>query len=264
MEGNFPQVTNELITKLRQSKNSLFPLGHRKTLIIQNEIPPEESKYYTSRDIKMEEARREARRNSIQGFITGLFRDEEAEKLSAMSHFFHCVHAESAFYICLADDTNGRQQDVNYSFLHDVQLEFSEKFSPLKIERANAYGMQKGFVQTIANQMHYYNTNRLSLAKDHHTSKLSADVDNLKSIMDENIQLIMKRGETMERIIKQSEELLDETKVFQKRGQQLKRVMKKKTKIYKSILIGFCVLFIYLIFASICSFDMSECMDEDR
>lgn len=104
--------------------------------------------------------------------------------------------------------------------------------------------------------MHHSNTNR-RIGSDYRTTQLHADIESIKNTMDTNIELLMKRGNVMEELLEQSDDLLMESQIFHKRSTNLKRAMKKKSLYYKMLLFGFAVFTIYLMMVKLCGFDLS-------
>jgi hypothetical protein len=149
------------------------------------------------------------------------------------------------------------QKYRNYGFLLNLQKEFTSKYSPSKIEKANAYQFDKAFRKKLSSLMHDCNTNRHSIANDSQASQLNAEVESIKKTIDVNLDLLMKRGVRMESLMIASDDLMEQTQVFHKRSSNLKRVMRKKALYYKLVLAGFAVLTIYLMMAKLCGFDLT-------
>jgi len=256
VEGNHPQVTNQLVQKLI-SNPSLIATGNRKTFANSVDLNGNgnggSGKYNNSGDLDgigggdIE----------MKGFWNGWGAEEIYDDSESMEYFFHVQRGESVYLICISDDIDGQQHRINYSFLLNVQKEFTLKYTPNKIIKLNAYGLEKQFKQTLNNMMHHCNTNRSSLGHDTKTSQLNTEVESIKNIMEMNIDIIMKNETSITAMINTTDDLLDESMVFKKRGNKLKRVMKRRTLMYKLILVGFGLLTIYLLFVQICGFDLT-------
>eukprot|EP01083_Nonionella_stella_P269707 912784_1 len=264
VEGNHPQVTNQLVQKLI-SNPSLIATGNRKTFA--NSVDMNGNGNGGSNgngnggggknnnsgdldgigggDIEM------------KGFWNGWGAEEIYDDSESMEYFFHVQRGESVYFICISDDTDGRQHRINYSFLINVQKEFALKYTPNKIIQVNAYGLEKKFKQTLNNMMHHCNTNRSSLGHGTKASQLNAEVESIRNIMEVNIDIIMKNEKNLTAMIDTTDDLLDESMVFKKRGKKLKKVMKRRTLMYKIILVGFGLLTIYLLIVQICGFDLT-------
>lgn len=250
IEGNHPQITNQLVQKL-VAKPSLVPLGIRKTFANNVQVGSSNNNNiggFDDDDIEM------------KGFWNGFSTEEIYDEREVMEHFFHVQRDESVYFICLSDDRDGQQHRINYSFLNDVQKEFSTKYTPNKIMRMNAYGLEKQFKRKLNSMMHHCNTNRNPL-QNTQTSHLNAKVESLKKIMGTNIDLMMRSETNIEDLVETTDDLLEESKIFKKNGRRLKGVMKRKERFYKLILVGFALLTIYLMVVTICGFDMT-CTEE--
>lgn len=169
----------------------------------------------------------------------------------------HVIYDLDSFLITFVTPPNR-----NFGFLMSVQKEFTQKYTPNKIEKANAYGFEKGFSQILSQMMHHTNTTRYSTGVDPNTAKLTSEMESLKRIMGNNIELLMNRGDELDKIVERSDDLLIESKVFSKRGKRLKKVMKRKAMLYKMVIVVFFLVTIYFMIAKICGFDLT-CASSD-
>jgi len=242
IEGNHPIVMQQLMEALLDKPQLAPTVGNRKTFA---HIGSEEN------DIEQ---------SDTQDFWSPFGRkggDNTDGECRSLENYFHVLRGQNEFYVCLSDDKEQRSQKVNFGFLIDTQKEFTNKYSPGKIEKANAYQFDKVFGKTISNLMHYNNTHRQSLGTDPKTSQLTAEIETIKKTMDCNLEVLMRRGNALEEMVEFSDDLMIEGQVFNKRSTQLKRVMRTKVMRYKLILLGFVLLLIYLMLAKMCGFNLS-------
>ena len=143
--------------------------------------------------------------------------------------------------------------------MQDIQKSFSTKFSPSKIQRANAYSMDKSFSPILISHMHHFNVHRNEMRNENRVNEMTSRVVSLKDTLDDNIKLLLKRDEHIDNLVEQSNDLMIESKVFVKRSDTLKKVMRKKTRLYRMILIAFVVSLFYLMLSAVCDFDLSQC-----
>jgi Synaptobrevin/VAMP-like protein len=268
VQGNHTQITSQLLQKLTSNIN-VIPMGNRKTFTnnsrteyfhgVHNdgiggdvEMKSFWNNFETEEIYNVEEKEAQSGRNSRASGWTSS---------SNVPHYFHVQRGESVLYVALSDDSSLQHHRINFGFLMDVEKEFASRYTPNKILKANAYGMEKGFGKILNNMMHHCNTNRNMLGKDTKTAKLNAQVESIKTVLGMNIDLVMRREEHMRDLVDQSDDLLVDAKVFSKRGKKLKRAVKKKAWIYKLIIAGFAVLTIYLMMVKLCGFDLS-CEDD--
>mgnify|MGYP003954088053 CR=1 FL=1 len=232
-EGNFPLIATQLLEKLREDP-SLVPHGNRKTFIHRRmDTEKNQSSGFICRD--------------SEGGMCGLGTDWVGGGGVALDYYFHVVHGESTYYICLSDDT-GRQAGVNFSFLNDVQRDFSSNYSPHTIQRANAYGMNGAFEGDIARITHHYNMNRSTMATDPHVLKLTSEVDNLMRVIGKNISLVLDRGESIEDMEYRSQSLEQDAAVFKKRSTNFRRSEIMDNVQNHGILMGLVAFLIFLLY----------------
>jgi len=252
MEGNYPSVLQQLIVILNK-RPKLISVGNRKTFM------------YPSNERSSNDANCDACGSFWTGIdgLLGITGDSGEGSSNSLDHFFHVIRGEGVWYMCLSDDNEGRQQNVNFGFLNDVMRDFTTKYSPSKINRANAYGMDKSFSITISNLMHHYQINRNDLQKDKNMAKLHTEVDSLKSVMGDNIDFMLTRRDALDLMVKTSESLVEDSMVFAKRSKQLKTTMRVRYYYYKIVTAGVAILILYLIFGSVCGFGFSCLGDGD-
>jgi len=246
MEGNYPSVSQKLIASLNKRPN-LISVGNRKTFMYLSDKR-------SSKDVACDPF------DSLWSGIDGLlgYNGVTSEGSSNdFDNFFHVVRGEGVWYMCLSDDNDGRQQNVNFGFLNDIMRDFTAKYTPSKIKRAIAYGMNKSFSITISDLMHYYQINRNDLQKDENMVKLHTEVDLLKSVMGDNVDLMLTRHDALDKMIKNSDSLLEDSMIFARRSKLLKNTMRARVCYYKMIAAGIVILILYIILGSLCGFGFS-------
>lgn len=249
IRGNHVQITNQLLQKLTANPH-LIHVGNRKTYSTEMGTDQAyDTGHRTNEDVEM--------KTFWNGSGTEEVYNSDVEG-SSMSHFFHVQRGEAVLYVCISDDAGFQDHQINFEFLLDIQKEFSQRYTPNKILKASAYGMERQFGKTLANIMHYCNTHRNTLGgNDKQAVKLNAQVESIRKVLNLNINLMIQRGDALENLIHQSEDLLEDAQIFRKSGKKLKRAVKKKALFYKLILVGFGLLLIYLMMVKLCGFDLS-------
>ncbi len=98
VEGNHPQITNQLVQKLIANP-SLIPLGVRKTFVnnVHEGLSRDDTSGNEDGDIEM------------KGFWNGWGAEEIYYEQESLEHFFHVQRDESVYFICLSDDKDGQQ-----------------------------------------------------------------------------------------------------------------------------------------------------------
>jgi len=253
IEGNYPTVTQELL-KVLKDRPTLISVGNRKTFVY---IAKNNS---TATD---ETVSCDPFEPLWSKFDEVLGVDSGDATTDMLHHYFHVLHGEEAIYVCLSDDKQTRRQNVNFGFLHDVQKEFTKKYKLKHIQKANAYGMEKTFSKTMINLMHHYNINGNELEKDERIATMTANVESLKSLMGDNIQLLLKRGDNLEQMVHTSDSLVKESQVFKRKARNLKKRIRHRKLYYKLFTAFILILIVYLIAASICGFGLSCVRNND-
>jgi len=195
---------------------------------------------------------------------TVMSQNSNNNKTAFLGYYFHVTMGESVMFICLSDDSLTRQQNVNFSFLQELAKNFTSLYTPNKIQKAIAYGMEQNFSNTLQSLMHHYNTYRMTMLDDPNVLALKAQVESLKNTMDHNIVLAMSREHKLEQLIQKSDAMEQSSKVFTKRAKTARRIVWRKKLVCKILIILFIGLLIYFFFAMICSFDGHRCVIHRR
>jgi len=116
----------------------------------------------------------------------------------------------------------------NYGFLEAVRKELTDKFSADKLEKARAYELEKSFSPLLSNFLHYFNTNPDAGSTDAKVIVLAAHVEDLKGVIGDNIQILLRRGECIESLASKAVDLEDQATVFKKRSSVAKETVKRK------------------------------------
>jgi len=138
----------------------------------------------------------------------------------------------------------------NFAFLQAIAGDFTAKYSARKIRTCNAYAVDKDFRPTLRAAMDYYNNNAKTLSQDHKVRALMAQVDDLRSILGRNVNLLIERETRIDTLVEKSEQTMIESQVFKKKSIKMKREERRKS-IKMSILIGGFFLLLFLCLAYI-------------
>lgn len=266
--GNAPQVTLALMERLRDCPEYL-PNGESKTFAQRNE----EADFFAF--------------TSFLEACTG------GANTALADHFFHVMHDGTIFFSCLSDDPDPRSHAVCFLFLHHAKDEFRSLYKERKIEKANAYGLNKDFGPHLRSAMHYYNTNREKLARDAQVADLQDQIESMKMVMGRNINLLLQKGEQLDMLVDkvrdfsnpslarrymwvcfftadctylsnlQSNQMMDDTSVFKKRSGQLKSQM--RWRYYKNSCLCSVLAFVAIWFflSCACGFNFSRCIPDN-
>jgi len=232
--GNAPQISLALMEYIRDHPKSLEE-GARKTWLQKNE--------------------------GTKDFFSGMIEACAGgyDTLDGTEHYFHTFKKNGVIYSCLSDDDDQRQQSVNFDFLTSLHSDFTNSFRAGRIARANAYGMDKQFAPNIRTSMHYYNTNHQKLTREQKVQKTLTEIENLKESLGQNIQLVLRQTENLEKMAQKSEVAKKNSMVFKKKANQLHRKlwwMNTSSCLILSIVV---VCLIYVMFAMSCGWRLTGC-----
>jgi len=93
--------------------------------------------------------------------------------------------------------------------------------------------------------------------------KVRKEIDEVKSIMVENIEKVLERGEKIELLVEKTDNLSHESFTFHSKSKDLKRHMWWKNFKITLILILVVLAIIYFIIAAFCGFDL-QCGKSNR
>src|SRR3989338_3388766 len=144
--------------------------------------------------------------------------DHEGKKMSFAydTHVFHYMVEDAITYLCMTDDAFPRR--VAFSFLNDVQSQFTGTYPPEVVETALAFAFNEGFSRVLADRMDYY-------SRDPNADKISAarsQIESTKAVMVENIDKILGRGERIELLVARTETLNEHSFKFKEQSKKLK------------------------------------------
>uniref|UniRef100_A0A182MZX9 Vesicle-associated membrane protein 7 n=1 Tax=Anopheles dirus TaxID=7168 RepID=A0A182MZX9_9DIPT len=161
------------------------------------------------------------------------------------NYLIHYICENRVIYLCITDDRFDRSRA--FMFLHDIHQRFIATYG-LTVATAIAYAMNTEFSRTLALQMRSYND---GLQQDA-LSRVNGDIDELKDIMVKNIENITHRGERLELLVNQTENLRNNSVTFRQTSRNLARTMFwRNVRMY--FLVAAIVLFvIYVIVSMAC------------
>ena len=171
-----------------------------------------------------------------------------------LDYYFHMYRNEDIITLCISDDTDARYHTVNFSFLDDLDKDFIKNFSPYKIAKAKAYEFDKKFKIPLGKLLHFYNENRSKMIRQGKLAEYIQQVDDVKDILGRNITLVMERGESLDDLVQQSDDMLQDVQVFSKRTSQLNRSVKAEDYSHQCLAGVFIVFLLYLVVGSLCGF----------
>jgi len=157
-------------------------------------------------------------------------------------HIFHILVEEGLTFLCMADEEFGRR--IPFAFLDDIKNRFIATYGN-RGRSALAYAMNEEFSRVLQKQMEYYSNN----PNADKVTRVKEDLDNVKSVMVQNIEKVLDRGERIELLVDKTENLNAAAVKFKKQSTQLKkRMWWKNVKLY--LIVGVVLVIIILIIVS--------------
>lgn len=159
--------------------------------------------------------------------------------LALSGYHFHYAIENSLTFLCMSSETVERR--VCFGFLADVTARWREGSR----EASNNYG---GFAKVLLQQMDYFSNN----PEADKITKLKSSIDEVRSIMVENIEATLNRGARIEVLMADTDRLSSSAFQFRVRSRELKRKMWYKNAQLLLIMMGVGALVLYFIIAAIC------------
>jgi len=133
-------------------------------------------------------------------------------------HIFHYIVEDGLTYLCMADEEFGRR--LPFAFLEDIKNRFKATYAE-RGKTALAYGMNADFSRVLQNQMDYYSNN----PNADRINRVRNEIDEVKTVMVQNIEKVLERGERIELLVDRTENLNQTAFQFKKKATQVKRRM---------------------------------------
>ncbi|CAJ1962835.1 unnamed protein product [Cylindrotheca closterium] len=229
--GNAPQVTTALLEHLRDNP-SVIQEGHLKTFVHRNQDD--------------EEMGDDIFNTVMQACTVPISSAPDLDIGQFQEHYFHLWLDDGIYYCCLSDSPEPRHHKVAFACMQAICRDLKQRFSQRKLRSCNAYALNSEFTPNLRSAMHYYNINCDKLSQDQHVNGLLVQVEDMKVILGRNIQLLLDRGEKVDRLLATSDKTLAETNVFRQRSERVKK-LKRLQKIKTYMILGGLMLTIGIV-----------------
>mmetsp|Transcript_9792 Transcript_9792/g.15040 ORF Transcript_9792/g.15040 Transcript_9792/m.15040 type:complete len:272 (-) Transcript_9792:135-950(-) len=242
VSGNVSQAYIALVQYLKDNRN-LVPSGKRRTFVQHTEAARNTLGVDEDGDFDFW--------NFFEA-VTGCSED-------GLDYFFHVYCKDDIFYCCLSDDADIKEQKVSFAFLEHVQTEFTKKYNSRKIDNAKPGSMNESFSPELRSSIHHYNINHVALSQDAKVRALTVQIDDLKSIMGNNLTLLIERGEDIEKLMDKSEEMKRDSMVFRRKSKKVHKKISRKSLYVQIVMVVGVLFMIYIIAAGACGVTFSQC-----
>ncbi|KAL8158030.1 vesicle-associated membrane protein 724 [Apium graveolens] len=162
-------------------------------------------------------------------------------------HTFNFLVEDGYAYCVVAKDTIGKQ--ISIAFLERVAADFKKRYGGGKAGTAVAKSLNKEFGPLMKQHMQYIIDHADEIDK---LIKVKAQVSEVKSIMLENIDKTIERGENLTILNDKAETLRDSAQEFKTRGTQIRRKMWYQNMKIKLVVFGILLLLVLIIWLSVC------------
>lgn len=160
-------------------------------------------------------------------------------------YIFHVLRTDGISFLCMANDTFGRR--VPFAYLEDIHMRFMKNYGKVA-HSALAYSMNDEFSRVLHQQMEYFSSN----PSVDTLNRVRGEVSEIQSIMVENIDKILDRGNRLELLVDKTATMQDSSFHFRKQSRRLRRSLWMKNAKLLALLTCVIVLILYLIIAACC------------
>ncbi|KAL0323465.1 UNVERIFIED_CONTAM: Vesicle-associated membrane protein [Sesamum angustifolium] len=172
-------------------------------------------------------------------------------------HIFNFLVEDGYAYCVVAKESVGKQ--ISFAFLERIKADFKKRYGGGKADTAVAKSLNKEFGGKVDKdcEMQATNEKHMQYIIDHADEiekllKVKAQVSEVKSIMLENIDKTIERGENLAILSNKAENLRDSAQEFKKKGTQIRRKMWYQNMKIKLVVLGIILLLVLIIWLSVC------------
>ncbi|KAL3380237.1 hypothetical protein AABB24_000733 [Solanum stoloniferum] len=162
-------------------------------------------------------------------------------------HTFNFLVQDGYAYCVVSKESVGKQ--ISIAFLERVRADFSKRYGGGKADTAVAKSLNKEFGPIMKEHMQYIIDHADEIEK---LLKVKAQVSEVKSIMLENIDKAIERGENLTILSGKTENLRDSALEFKTKGTQIRRKMWYQNMKIKLVVFGIILFLVLIIWLSIC------------
>ncbi|KAF5465489.1 hypothetical protein F2P56_015495 [Juglans regia] len=162
-------------------------------------------------------------------------------------HTFNFLVEDGYAYCVVANESVGKQ--ISIAFLERMKADFRKRYGGGKADTAMAKSLNKEFGPIMKEHMKYIIDHAEEIEE---LLKVKAQVSEVKSIMLENIDKALDRGEHLTSIADKTEDLRKQAQLYKEKGTQIRRKMWYQNMKIKLVVLGILFLLVLIIWLSIC------------
>jgi len=144
-------------------------------------------------------------------------RNDAKTTYTSNNYMFHVMVENGLIFMCAADTEFGRRQP--YAFLTEIKRRFLSGNLADRAQFAHTNELDRDFSQVLAGQMETYSTSE----SNDQIGQLRSQVNEVKDVMTQNIEKVLERGENLEDLLHQTEDLEAHSSTFQKSARRVQR-----------------------------------------
>lgn len=160
-------------------------------------------------------------------------------------YIFHILRSDGLIFLCMANDTFGRR--IPFSYLEDIKMRFIKNYGRIA-SQAPAYAMNDEFSRVLHQQMEFFSSNPSSDT----LNRVREEVGELRSIMVDNIDRILERGDRIELLVDKTATMQGNSFHFRKQSNRLRRAIWMKNAKLMALMTCLILVLLYLIISSFC------------
>lgn len=162
-------------------------------------------------------------------------------------HSFNFLVEDGYAYCVVAEESVAKQ--ISIAFLERVKADFKKRYGGGKSDTALPKSLSKEFGPLMKEHMQYIIDHAGEIEK---LVKVKAQVSEVKSIMLENIDKTMERGENLTTLNYKAEDLRNTAQEFKRGGDHVRRKMWLQNMKIKLTVLGIILVLALIIWLSIC------------
>ncbi|KAG2670714.1 hypothetical protein I3843_14G099000 [Carya illinoinensis] len=164
---------------------------------------------------------------------------------SQETYIFHILRSDGLTFLCMANNTFGRR--IPFSYLEDIHMRFMKNYGRVA-DYAPAYAMNDDFSRVLHQQMEFFSGNPSADT----LNRVRGEVSEIRTIMVENIEKILERGDRIELLVDKTSTMQDGAFHFKKQSKRLRQAICMKNAKLVALLTFVIVLLLYIIIAACC------------
>ncbi|XP_057420957.1 vesicle-associated membrane protein 724 [Lotus japonicus] len=162
-------------------------------------------------------------------------------------HTFNFLVEDGYAYCVVAKESVSKQ--ISIAFLERVKADFKKRYGGGKADTAVAKSLNKEFGPVMKEHMKYIIDHAEEIEK---LIKVKAQVSEVKSIMLENIDKAIDRGENITILADKTETLHSQAQEFRNKGTKIRRKMWYQNMKIKLVVLGILLFLVLVIWLSVC------------